>query len=193
MEIYKNIQSFVLKVIVTQQFCIEKLFVFKKILADILYFANNYELLVIQKVLHFQLFKCHIKTVNVLHFIKKKPISYESSFSSTLFSHNHFNSHQLRFFTNCPCVLYFIFIVPVILVPQIQAFEKEMQDLKNASQHFSTIGTKEEMAKLQSFTMNFQEFQQDMTKTMVVCFFFHFVFLYYYDYLAKQSLLVWSL
>lgn len=51
----------------------------------------------------------------------------------------------------------------------MQAFEKEIQSLKISSQHFSSIGTKEEMAKLQSFTLNFQEFQQEMSKTMNVC------------------------
>ncbi|KAG8195194.1 hypothetical protein JTE90_027938 [Oedothorax gibbosus] len=52
------------------------------------------------------------------------------------------------------------------IMEEMQAFEREIQDLKNASQHFTPIGIKDEMAKLQSFTLNFQEFQQEMSKTM---------------------------
>lgn len=50
----------------------------------------------------------------------------------------------------------------------MQTFEKEIQELKKSSVLLGSIGTKEEMAQLKSFTMNFEDFNNDMSETMVV-------------------------
>ncbi|GBN80445.1 Nuclear pore complex protein Nup214 [Araneus ventricosus] len=55
----------------------------------------------------------------------------------------------------------------VAICEEMQTFEKEIQDLKKLSGQLGSIGMKEEMAQLQSFTMNFEEFNNDMSETMV--------------------------
>ncbi|GFW75440.1 nuclear pore complex protein Nup214 [Trichonephila clavipes] len=51
---------------------------------------------------------------------------------------------------------------------EMQTFDKEILELKKSSQLLSSIGTKEEMEKLKLYTMNFEEFNNDMSETMVV-------------------------
>ncbi|GFQ65158.1 nuclear pore complex protein Nup214 [Trichonephila clavata] len=50
---------------------------------------------------------------------------------------------------------------------EMQTFDKEIHELKKSSQLLSSIGTKEEMEKLKLYTMNFEEFNNDMSETMV--------------------------
>ncbi|GFS89016.1 nuclear pore complex protein Nup214 [Nephila pilipes] len=53
------------------------------------------------------------------------------------------------------------------ILEEMQTFGKEICDLKKSSELLSNIGSKEEMAKLKSFTMNFEEFNNDMSETMM--------------------------
>lgn len=50
----------------------------------------------------------------------------------------------------------------------MQTFEKELGDLKQSLNSFASIGSKEEMMKLKSATMNAEEFQKEMLETMTV-------------------------
>ncbi|GIX91967.1 nuclear pore complex protein Nup214 [Caerostris extrusa] len=50
---------------------------------------------------------------------------------------------------------------------EIQAMEKEILELKKSSEFIGIVGTQDEMKNLLSCTMTFEEFNKDMTETMV--------------------------